>query len=233
MAGSARWDEIADLYVTVTGDNLDPATAAALALVGDVKGMRVLDLATGAGRVARALAQRGATVVALDVAARLLELAARREADEPLRISYQQITALADALPGETFDGVMCNYGMSDIDDLDGALDMVERLLSREGWFVFSILHPCFPGWTAVDAPSSWPPGTGYFNEGLWFADNAGFRRTAGANHRTLSTYLNALNRHGLYIEQMLEPAVPAEWLAAAPDQDEVPVFLAVRCRSG
>jgi SAM-dependent methyltransferase len=229
---SPRWDAIADTYVGVTGDNLDPATSALLGLVGQVRGLRVLDMATGAGRFARSLASAGAEVVAIDIAADLLSRAAQREIDGPLGIRYEQGDAAAPAtLLGESFDGVACNYGLSDIDDLDGALGLVERVLPASGWFAFSILHPCFPGWPSAEAPSSWPPGSGYFNEGLWFADNAGFRRTAGANHRTLSTYVNHLSAHGLWIEALAEPAMPPEWSAAAPHADGVPIFLAARCR--
>jgi SAM-dependent methyltransferase len=229
---SARWDAIADTYVAVTGDNLDPATSALLGLVGQVTGLRVLDMATGAGRFARALASAGAEVVAIDIATDLLSRAIQEEIEGPLGIRYQHADAAAPTtLQGEAFDGVTCNYGLSDIDDLDGALGLVERVLPTGGWFAFSILHPCFPGWPPAGAPSSWPPGSGYFTEGLWFADNAGFRRTAGANHRTLSTYVNRLTAQGLWIEALDEPGVPPDWSAAAPDEDGVPVFLTVRCR--
>jgi SAM-dependent methyltransferase len=229
---TARWDAIADFYDGVTGDNLDAATSALMALAGDVHGLVVLDLATGAGRAARALARGRAQVVGVDIAAALLERAVQREADEPLGIQYHHMSAAAgDLLDGQRFEGVTCNFGLSDIDDLDGALRLVERLLPAGGWFVFSMLHPCFPGWPSAGAPSSWPPGTGYFNEGLWFADNAGFRQTAGSNHRSISTYLNTLSRHSLLVEEMVEPRAPAEWLTGAPHADEVPVFLAARCR--
>ena len=232
MPDSARWDAIADTYVGVTGDNLDPATTALLELVGHVKGLRVLDMATGAGRFARALARAGAQVVAIDVALEMLSLAIQQESDRPRGIRYGHADAAAPTtLQGEAFDGVTCNYGLSDIDDLHGALGLVERVVPTGGWFAFSILHPCFPGWPSAGAPSSWPPGSGYFNEGLWFADNAGFRRAAGANHRTLSTYVNHLTAHGLRIEALAEPEPPPEWTAAAPGTDGVPVFLAARCR--
>jgi SAM-dependent methyltransferase len=216
----------------MTGDNLDPATSALLDLVGQVSGCRVLDVATGAGRFARALASAGAEVVGIDIAGDLLSRTIQQEIDGPQGIRYQHADAAASTtLQGEAFDGVTCNYGLSDIDDLDGALGLVERVVPTGGWFAFSILHPCFPGWPSAGAPSSWPPGSGYFTEGLWFADNAGFRRTAGANHRTLSTYVNHLTAHGLRIEALAEPEMPPEWTAAAPDADGVPVFLAARCR--
>jgi len=66
-------------------------------------------------------------------------------------------------LAGEVFDGVVCNYGFSDFDDLDGALSTFARVLRAGGVFVFSLLHPCFPGWSGV--AGAWPP-EGYYQEG-------------------------------------------------------------------
>lgn len=91
---------------------------------------------------------------------------------------------------------------------------------------MFSVLHPCFPGWDK-DAPSSWPDG-GYFQEGWWQADNTGFRGKVGANHRTLSTYLNGLRRHGLTLAILTEPEPDAEWAARKPGSAAVPVHLEV-----
>jgi 2-polyprenyl-3-methyl-5-hydroxy-6-metoxy-1,4-benzoquinol methylase len=60
----ARYDRMADFYHRAIGDDVtDPATAALLHLLGDVRGSRLMDLACGQGRVARTLARRGALVV--------------------------------------------------------------------------------------------------------------------------------------------------------------------------
>ena len=228
----ARYDAIADFYAAQTGDDVtDPATAALLDLLGDVDGSRVLDLACGHGRVARALARRGARVVGVDLSHALLAKARASERDEPLGVVYLHGDAAdATALPGERFDAVVCNYGLSDIDDLDGALATVTRVLQPGGRFVCSILHPCFPGWGDT-APSSAPPGGGYYREGWWLADNPGFRGKVGSNFRMLSTYLNALAGHGLRVEVAAEPAPPPGWEALAPGRDPVPVFLVLQCR--
>jgi SAM-dependent methyltransferase len=228
-----RYDEMADHYDSVFEDDVtDPATAALIDLIGPASGLRVLDLACGQGRVARALARGGARVLGIDVSENLLNKARSREREEPLGIRYALIDASApDALATDVFDGVVCNFGLSDIDDLSGVLASAARVLPVGGWFVFSILHPCFPGWEAANAPSSWLPGTGYFNEGWWRADTSGFRGTVGANHRMLSTYFNALSRHGLSLEHAAEPAMPDGWASDAPHVDPVPVFLVARCR--
>jgi 2-polyprenyl-3-methyl-5-hydroxy-6-metoxy-1,4-benzoquinol methylase len=229
----ARWNELAELYDAKVGDDVaDPNTAALLRLVGDVRGLRLLDLACGQGRVSRELARRGSRVVGIDIAVRLLEKARAKEAAEPLGIRYEEIDASEPtALEGEAFDGAACNFGLSDIDDLNAALETVARVLVPDGFFAFSILHPCFPGWPERDAPSSWEPGTGYDDEGWWRATSSGFRGTVGANHRKLSTYLNALTGHGLVLEELSEPRFPTEWVASSPDVDPVPLYLSARYR--
>jgi ubiquinone/menaquinone biosynthesis C-methylase UbiE len=145
---AARYDLIGDFYLDVVGMEVGDSTAATLLdLLGDVRGMRVLDLACGHGRIARELARRGARVAGVDISDALLDRARAAEVEEPLGIRYLKGDVTSGAvLAGETFDGVTCNHGLADIDDLEGALATVARILRARGRFVFSILHPCFPG---------------------------------------------------------------------------------------
>jgi SAM-dependent methyltransferase len=228
----ARYDEIADFYERRSGGTVsDPATAALLDLAGDVGGLRLLEVACGQGRVARELTRRGAELTGLDISRVLLARALAYEEREPLGIHYTYAdVAAGDLLEGRLFDGVVCNYGLTDIDDLDGALANVARLLRPGGWFVFSLTHPCFPGWDD-DAPSSWPPDQGYHREGWWLAGNSGYRGRVGSNHRMLSTYLNALAAHGLALEQVTEPPIGPEMdERRPPGATPVPFYLAARC---
>ncbi len=73
---------------------------------------------------------------------------------------------------------------LMDIDDLDGlyAGDGGDVCWSAGGWFVASVLHPCFPG--NDKGLSSWPPDAGYDAEGWWTApehDPDGARIRVGA----------------------------------------------------
>lgn len=210
----------------------DPGTAALLELVGPVHGRRVLDLACGHGRVTRELIRRGATVTGLDISDALLTRARAAEQVAPLGARYIHGDAAGSVdLPAGSFDSVVCNYGLSDIDDLAGALANVHTLLRPGGAFVFSLLHPCFPGW-GNDIASSWPPGHGYFAEGWWRSDAraSNLRRRVGANHRTIATYLNQLAAHNLTVQHVLEPLPPQRWRSEHPDADPVPTFLAAHC---
>jgi SAM-dependent methyltransferase len=231
----ARYDEVADFYEAFAPDVYDdPPTSALLALVGAVSGLRLLDLACGHGRLARELARRGAQVVGADLSAALLDKARAREQAAPPGIVYVHAdVASPAALAGEVFDGVVCHFGLSDIDDLDGAVGTVARVVAPGGFFAFSILHPCFPGWESRGATASWRPGQGYFAEGWWVAAGppGGIRPRVGANHRMLSSYLNTLARSGLVVEEMAEPEPSADWIAVAPSGGPVPVYLVVRCR--
>lgn len=234
--GPARYDLITDFYLGVVGtDARDASATALLRLVGEASGLRVLDLACGHGRITRELARRGGRVTGIDISGNLLGIAQAAEAAEPLGITYlQRDITVGSALRGERFDVVCCNHGLADVDDLDGALRAVSRVLRLGGRFVFSILHPCFPGWDQ-DAPSSWPPRGGYYAEGRWHARNPGIRGKVGSNHRTLSTYLNSLIRHRLAIEQAAEPVpgpqILARQRAAQPGAGPPPMFLVIACR--
>lgn len=192
----------------------------------------MLDLACGQGRVTRELARRGAVVWGADLSAALVAQAMAAEQAEPLGITYLVADAGdASAFAAASFDGVVCNYGISDIDDLDAAIRTVHSALRPGGFFVLSLLHPCFPGWTEK-VSASWAWGSGYFSEGWWRteAPSSRLRRRVGANHRMISTYLNVFACHGLAIETVAEPLPPQNWLRDNPELDPVPVFLVMRC---
>jgi ubiquinone/menaquinone biosynthesis C-methylase UbiE len=202
-----------------------------LDLLGPPGGLPVLDIACGHGRVTRELARRGATATGVDLSRALLDKAAAIEETDPLGVRYVHgDVAAVPQVPDAAFDAVVCNFGLSDIDDLDGALATVHRVLRPGGSFVFSILHPCFPGSATVSG--AWPSTGRYHDEGYWIADQATatLRRQVGANHRTLSTYLNSLASHRLGLTQMSEPAPPVEWTADRRDAARFPVFLVARC---
>jgi ubiquinone/menaquinone biosynthesis C-methylase UbiE len=229
---TARYDAVADFYETYFSDGSDPIVLSLFDLLGPTDGRRVLDLACGHGRISRELARRGASVTGADLSQALVDKAEAIEASAPLAIRYVRAdAATADELPDGVFDAAVCNFGLSDIDNLDGALATVHRVLRPGGSFVFSILHPCFPG--AETVSGAWPSSGTYHDEGFWVADGSApvLRRQVGANHRTLSTYVNALSRHGLAVRQMSEPAAPAEW--GTDERREAiryPTFLVAHC---
>ena len=214
----ARYDEFAEWYEQWIGD-APPLIAAQDGLLPAVAGARVLDLACGQGRMSRYLARRGADVLGVDVSAAMLSKA---RAAGPAGITYLRadVTGAPTWWDGRPFDGCTCELALMDIDDLAGALATVAAVLRPGGWFVASIVHPCFPG--NGRGQSSWPPGGGYEREGWWTSPGhnpEGVRIRVGATHRKLSTVLNALRDAGLEAERFAEPPAP------------VPTYLLWRCR--
>jgi ubiquinone/menaquinone biosynthesis C-methylase UbiE len=152
----ARYDAVADFYISGFDSADDPASLALLELLGPVAGLRVLDVACGHGRITRELARRGADVTGIDISAGLISKARETEQNEPLGIRYIRADVTTSAVLGNAeFDAATCNFGLSDIDALDAAIAAVSRALRPRGSFTFSILHPCFAG--GKDISGSWP----------------------------------------------------------------------------
>jgi 2-polyprenyl-3-methyl-5-hydroxy-6-metoxy-1,4-benzoquinol methylase len=212
----ARYDRATDWYV---GFTRAWAAEARPLLPDDLSGRHVVDLACGLGDLSRLLAGRGASVTAVDLSVNMLGHARSQEAERPLGIRYLvgDVTT-SDWWDGDQFGGAVCNMALMDVDDLDAAMATAARVVEPGGWFSFSLLHPCFPGLRdgVSEQLSSWPPDHGYDTEGWWTTHGDGVRGRVGANHRMLSTYLNATVRAGFELEEFREPAaqVPRFFIA-------------------
>jgi ubiquinone/menaquinone biosynthesis C-methylase UbiE len=238
---ASSYDDIAEWYDSWLGSGSmseDSFWPAAEALMGEVAGRRTCDLACGQGRVTRYLAGLGAHVVGIDLSARLLEIARRHEAAEPRGIEYLQADARSlDSVADRAFDGVVCFMALMDIPDLAPTLHTVARILEPNGWFVFSILHPCYntPPSGELATPEGWVRTvSGYFTEGYWRSDTrTGPPGKVGAYHRMLSTYLNALTDADLALERVSEPRATFSLAERRPVWAEVPAVLVAQCRKG
>lgn len=76
--------------------------------LGDVADLHILDLATGTGRAALALARHGARVTGLDASAEMLAVARARTADAGVAIEFTEGDAHRLAFPDRAFDAVVC-----------------------------------------------------------------------------------------------------------------------------
>jgi ubiquinone/menaquinone biosynthesis methyltransferase len=95
-------------------------------------GMRALDLATGTGDIAFAMAARGAVVVGLDITHRMIELAVRKRTDD-CRPAFLVGDMQALPFPDASFDVVTTGYGLRNVPDLTVAIDEIRRVLRPGG----------------------------------------------------------------------------------------------------
>lgn len=106
-----------------------------VALAAPGGGMRALDLATGTGDIAFALAATGARVVGLDVTKRMIELA-RAKTGTPAAPQFLVGDMLALPFPTSSFDIVTTGYGLRNVPDLTRAIDEIYRVLKPGGQVV-------------------------------------------------------------------------------------------------
>ena len=124
-----------DLITRVLSYGMDGRWKARLvARAGVAPGERALDLATGTGDLAFALAARGATVVGLDVTHRMLVLARVKAQRSPATGVTWTVGDMA-ALPcgARSFTLVTTSYGLRNVPDLETAIDEIVRVLAPGG----------------------------------------------------------------------------------------------------
>jgi ubiquinone/menaquinone biosynthesis C-methylase UbiE len=111
-----------------------------LALVGDVKGCRVLDIGCGDGELALELKKRGATVVGIDSSSEMIAAAKARAERENTDVSFQLAKAEKLPFPDGQFDIVTAVTILCFVDDAAPVFQEVARVLRLGGRFVIGEL---------------------------------------------------------------------------------------------
>jgi SAM-dependent methyltransferase len=201
---------------------------------------RILEVGTGEGQVARALAaaRPDRAVTGIDLSAAQVIEATRRGAGP----CYAR--AAADRLPFATgaFDAVVACLVFEHIDALDEAVAEVARVLQPGGRFVFFLNHPLLqtPGSGWIDDQILDPPEQ-YWRVGPYLTEAETVEQVEKDVfirfvHRPLSRYVNALAEQGLWIERMDEPPPPPGFVARAPEYEAaatIPRLLVLMARKG
>src|SRR6185369_107910 len=105
--------------------------------IGAAPGMRVLDVATGSGQPALAIASRiqpGGTTLGIDFSPEMIAVAERRARDlGAANVSFRTMDAEQLELPDASFDAVTCACGILFFPDADRALAEMRRVLKPGG----------------------------------------------------------------------------------------------------
>jgi SAM-dependent methyltransferase len=118
------------LFVPITRHAIEPLLDAAV--VGP--GVRVLDVATGPGVVAAAAASRGARAVGVDIAPRMLEIAAELNPELEFREAPAEALPYADGV----FGAVVSNFGLGHFADPERVVAECARVLASAGRLALS-----------------------------------------------------------------------------------------------
>jgi len=143
----ARWER-EQAFHDALADTLDPSVLprgrpvvydeVILSAAGIGPGMRVLDLGCGQGDLTLALLERGATVTAIDISPRMIEVARQRVALYAAGREARYVAAPIEltGLPAQSFDAIVGRWILHHLDLRAAAAEMA-RLLSPGGRMVF------------------------------------------------------------------------------------------------
>ena len=197
-----------------------------LRAVGEVDGLRVVDLGCGEGRFSRMLSRRGATVT--DFSQRFIDYAiANRVGEETYRVAdMENMEALGD----DSFDLAVSYVTLVDFPNHAAAIGEAYRVLRSGGRFVGCNLQSMTSagmGWIKHGEEKLHYKLDDYFDETERMMRFRGYDLTNF--HRTLSTYINSFIGAGFVVDKLLEPMPTREQVERYPyvaDNLRVPEFI-------
>jgi SAM-dependent methyltransferase len=203
-----------------------------LALLPQPEGLTI-DLGCGEGRLTRTLRERGYRAVGFDSSPALVRAAHLHDERAPAFLGDAAHLPFAD----ESAALVVACMVLQDLDDLDGSIREVSRVLAPGGRFCFAILHPLntaglFRETERGEEFALWAP---YFESTryeLTLARNGKVLPLVGCHH-PLDHYTCALEASGFLIESMREPRPDDAWAdqrRLVARWRRVPNALHVRC---
>jgi ubiquinone/menaquinone biosynthesis C-methylase UbiE len=119
----AGWSSVISGYERVLGPVTAQTVDATLRAARLAEGDRVLDVCTGHGVLASAAAKMGATARGLDFAPEVVAIARRNAPD----LDFDEGDAQQLPYPAESFDKVICGYGIIHLPDPQRALAEMHR----------------------------------------------------------------------------------------------------------
>ncbi len=219
-ANRSDWDREADDYQREHGaflgdigfvwspEGLDEADAR---LLGDVAGLRILELGCGAAQCSRWLVGQGAAVVGLDLSSRQLQHSRRIDLTTGTSVPVVCASATSIPFPAASFDLAYSAFGaMSFLVDVVAALRESRRVLRPGGRLVFSVVHPMrrmFPDDPSLGAMTIC---RSYFDRTSYVELDSEGQPSYVEPHHTLGDWVEAVTRSGLELLRLLEPEWPA-----------------------
>ncbi|GII83773.1 SAM-dependent methyltransferase [Sphaerisporangium siamense] len=214
------WDSAADDYQSEHGaflrddgfvwcpEGLDEAEAR---LLGEVRGLRVLEIGCGAGQCGRWLASQGAVVAAFDLSFRQLQHSRRIDEERGSRLPVVQADAGRIPFAGASFDLACSAFGaLPFVTDAGAVLAEVRRVLRPGGRLVFSVSHPIRWAFPDDPGPRGLTADRSYFDRAPYVEHDEHGEVSYVEHHRTLGDWVAAIVSAGLALTSVTEPEWPA-----------------------
>lgn len=207
-------------------------------LVPDLTGKSVLDIGCGTGDFAAfCLSQHAAFVTGIDISQNMILAAKQKYSHHQLQFiqsAFEDVTVTKDSV-----DLISSSLAFHYFADFDQLLNKVSEALRENGVLLFSMEHPIV---TANKGGDDWiVDGKGnpiyfaldhYHEEGsrtqTWLVEGVVMY------HRTISTIINSLIKHGLQIEKIVEPTPTEDAINKLPGiakEMRRPSFLIIRAK--
>lgn len=121
---------------------INPLRIQFISQYAELSGARVLDVGCGGGILSEGLAQEGAKITALDLAADALQAAKTHSNEQGLNIDYrlEDILSFAETHAG-TFDQVTCMEMLEHVDQPESIVQALAKAVKPGGWVFLSTLN--------------------------------------------------------------------------------------------
>ncbi|MCK5283040.1 MAG: 3-demethylubiquinone-9 3-O-methyltransferase [Nanoarchaeota archaeon] len=112
--------------------------------VGNLKGLKILDLGCGGGLLSEEFAKGGAKVTGIDISENSLKIAETHASKNNLIIAYKKGYAENIPVNDNTFDAVICADCLEHVDNLEKVISEISRVLKNNGIFCYDTINRTF-----------------------------------------------------------------------------------------
>lgn len=178
-------------------------------------GETILDAGCGNGALSRYLAKRGGKVLGIDFSVSLLESAKKRS--EGIEYQIMDLTDRDDLKKlanSRQFDRIVCSMVLHDMPQIKPFFNALKFLLKKEGFFIFSIPHPCFNSSSIVFEEDGAITIRNYYHlETLRLKSKPGQPLDQFVFHRPIEEYFRLLIQENMVLDGFEEPCVDPKLL--------------------